>query len=331
MNQVIVSDSNRTPIIQIATWFCLVTSLLAFLTHATIKFYVFRSLKVESGFVLISLVFCIAQSIAVILQTEHGFGKPMTTLSNYDIQSELKSEYAATILLIASLGFSKLAVIAFVQNLTPSQLHQKINLGVGISASLWLLCSVLVATFQCPMPHPWDKTLDRCIDRFSWWNAVSILNIVTEIAIVTLELGITAQLHIARQKKAVVMSIFACRLLVFIGAAIQLAFVFHENRNPSMKHDLTLGFWRSTICNQIVQCLAIVTTCLPYTKIFMEGFESGLMRLDDLRRRGEHITKDDSRREYQLMDVSRSTRDNTINVSKSWAVQVEPAKCASSS
>jgi hypothetical protein len=47
----------------------------------------------------------------------------------------------------------------------------------------------------------------------SWWNALSILNIVTEAAIVTLELGIIAHIQIARQRKASVMGIFACRLL----------------------------------------------------------------------------------------------------------------------
>lgn len=56
MNQVILSDQNRTPIIQIVTWFCLATSALAFLTHASIKLYIFRSLRIESGFVLASLV-----------------------------------------------------------------------------------------------------------------------------------------------------------------------------------------------------------------------------------------------------------------------------------
>lgn len=56
LDQVIVSDLNRTPIVQIVIWLCLVTSLLAFLAHAGIKFYVFRSLRAESGFVLTSLV-----------------------------------------------------------------------------------------------------------------------------------------------------------------------------------------------------------------------------------------------------------------------------------
>jgi hypothetical protein len=75
----------------------------------------------------------------------------------------------------------------------------------------------------------------------------------------------------------------------------------------------------------------------------MEGFESGLMRLDDLRRRGEHTSKDDSKG-YQLMDISRSGersqrsarsanaalgRERSIQVSKSWNVQIEPANSGS--
>lgn len=56
LDQVILSDSNRTPIVQIIVWFCLATSVLAFVLHAGIKLYVFRSLSTESGFLLTSLV-----------------------------------------------------------------------------------------------------------------------------------------------------------------------------------------------------------------------------------------------------------------------------------
>ncbi|KAA8616874.1 hypothetical protein A1F94_007522 [Pyrenophora tritici-repentis] len=345
MNQVIVSDLNRTPIVQIITWFTLATSLLAFFTHAAIKFYVFRSLTTESWFVLVSLVFCVAQSAAVSLQAHYGFGTPMASLSDYQIESNLKasfltsemSEYSAMILLIVSLGFSKLAVVAFVHHLTPSTFHRKINFGILAIVCLWLICSVLVAIFECRPPRAWDRRLGQCLDRSTWWNAVSICNIVTELAIVAIELGITAQLHVKRQRKVTVMTLFSCRLLVLVAAAIQLGFFNQETQDVALREDLTLGYWRSSICNQIVQCLAIVTTCLPYTKLFMEGFESGLMRLDDLRRRGEHTTKEDSKG-YQLMDMSRSgpseqsggsrsipNRSRSIQVSTSWAVKVEPA------
>jgi hypothetical protein len=56
LNQVTVSDTNLTPIIQIVTWFCLATSLLAFLTHVGIRFYLFRALKIETWLVLLALV-----------------------------------------------------------------------------------------------------------------------------------------------------------------------------------------------------------------------------------------------------------------------------------
>ncbi|KAF2819496.1 hypothetical protein CC86DRAFT_471952 [Ophiobolus disseminans] len=332
-DQVILSDSNRTPIVQILTWFTLVTSILAFVTHAGIKFYVFRTLTIESWLVLLSLVFCIAQSIAVTVQAEFGFGKPMLTLSDHTVASNLKSEYAATILFIISLGFSKLAVIAFVHHLTPSELHRKINWSVMTLVSLWTFCSVWVAAFECRVPHPWDRRLDKCNDRLIWWNIVASLNIATEVAIVTLELGITAQLRVTRQRKVSVMSIFACRLLVLVAVAVQIAFFNQESKDVALKDDLTLGYWRSAICNQIVQCLAIVTTCLPYTKLFMEGFESGLMGLDDSRRRGEYASKDDSKG-YQLMDVSRSGhsgKSRNIQVSKSWDVQTELVTSTSSS
>lgn len=128
-----------------------------------------------------------------------------------------------------SLGFSKLAIMAFVHNLTPSKLHRKINYGVGALACLWVLCAVLIAAFQCRIPRTWDRTQAQCADRvsqvrvtvrtnsdchkFVWWNAISVFNIITEVAIVALELGITAQLQINRQRKASIMSLFACRVL----------------------------------------------------------------------------------------------------------------------
>jgi hypothetical protein len=46
-NQVIVSDTNRTPVVQIITWIALVTSVLAFFAHAGLKLYTSKSLSLE--------------------------------------------------------------------------------------------------------------------------------------------------------------------------------------------------------------------------------------------------------------------------------------------
>jgi hypothetical protein len=103
--QVVISDWNRTPVVQILTWFTLITSVLAFCAHAGIKFYVYRALTLESWFVLAALVsqklqkstctdvrqvFCTSQSIAVTMQAQYGFGKPMRTLSDSHVALSLK-------------------------------------------------------------------------------------------------------------------------------------------------------------------------------------------------------------------------------------------------
>jgi hypothetical protein len=51
------------------------------------------------------------------------------------------------------------------------------------------------------------------LEQISWWNALSVLSVVNEAAIVALELGIIAHIQLTRQRKASIMSIFACRLL----------------------------------------------------------------------------------------------------------------------
>lgn len=50
--------------------------------------------------------------------------------------------------------------------------------------------------------------------------------------------------------------------------------------------DPTFDLWPSWVCIQLVQALAIITTCIPYLKPFMDSLESGGYRADDQRRRG---------------------------------------------
>lgn len=55
-NQVIVSDTNRTPIVQIITWIALTTSVCAFVAHAGLKLYISESLSLEIAAGILALV-----------------------------------------------------------------------------------------------------------------------------------------------------------------------------------------------------------------------------------------------------------------------------------
>lgn len=50
--------------------------------------------------------------------------------------------------------------------------------------------------------------------------------------------------------------------------------------------DPTFNTWPVVLCAEIVQCSSTVTACIPYLKPFLESLQSGMIRSDDLKRRG---------------------------------------------
>ena len=71
-----------------------------------------------------------------------------------------------------------------------------------------------------------------------------------------------------------------CRVLGVI--VVQLVY---QNRADGT-NDRTFKMWPVVILAQTVQSLSIITACIPCLKPFLESLESGMLRIDDLRRRG---------------------------------------------
>jgi hypothetical protein len=62
--------------------------------------------------------------------------------------------------------------------------------------------------------------------------------------------------------------------------------IYYSNKSLN-SNDPTFTMWQAVVAMQIVQCLSIVTACVPYLKPFLDSLESGQLRADDLRRRGK--------------------------------------------
>jgi len=121
---------------------------------------------------------------------------------------------------------------------------------------------------------------------------------------------------------------------VSIAIVIHLVFLHRDSTGP-YQEDISLGYWRSVVCQQAVQCLSIVTTSLPYAKMFMTSLDSGMIRIDDARRRGEDYSKDSNVRSYELLGISsdgtrqtqhpgrglEATSDTGIRQTKTWTVE----------
>lgn len=62
--------------------------------------------------------------------------------------------------------------------------------------------------------------------------------------------------------------------------------IYYSNK-ATASEDLTFSIWEVSIAAQLVQCLAILTVCVPNFKPFLDSLESGQIRVDDLRRQGK--------------------------------------------
>lgn len=52
-------------------------------------------------------------------------------------------------------------------------------------------------------------------------------------------------------------------------------------------HDLTFDIWPVTICTQTIQCMSILSFCFLYLKPLFKILDSGFIRSDEFRRKGQ--------------------------------------------
>lgn len=83
------------------------------------------------------------------------------------------------------------------------------------------------------------------------------------------------------------MLVFALR--IFVVAAIVIELIFRDRAGQAL--DQTFASWPVVVCTLFVQCLSIIFACVPYLRPFFGALESGMIRMDDTRRREGRTTR----------------------------------------
>ena len=126
-------------------------------------------------------LFAIGQSIAVSIEAGHGYGSASSPLDGPQAVANLKviliyvhwivlrlscsqSEYAASLLYVASLSFAKASVLALIRTLTPIQSHRRAAYALASIILLWCIIGILGTTFLCHLPRPWNYLDGQCAD-----------------------------------------------------------------------------------------------------------------------------------------------------------------------
>lgn len=84
-----------------------------------------------------------------------------------------------------------------------------------------------------------------------------------------------------------------------VATAVQMAYIDgFTSENP------TRDLWKWTLVAQVVQCITILTSCVPYLRPLLESIPSGLYGSDEIRRRGTPSELGYSRKKYGSYQLS---------------------------
>ncbi|KAL1653039.1 hypothetical protein SLS61_004285 [Didymella pomorum] len=141
--------------------------------------------------------------------------------------------------------------------------------------------------------------------KIAFWQGMSVINMLTDLALILFPVHVIVTLQMSMAKKVTILTFFGARSLDVVATAIQMAYIDgFSSANP------TRDLWKWTLVTQIIECITILTSCVPYLRPLLESIPSGLYGSDEIRRRGTPSEVGYSRRKggsYQLSSTDSKT------------------------
>ncbi|KIL85461.1 hypothetical protein FAVG1_11419 [Fusarium avenaceum] len=268
--------ANKAPIVRAMTALLMVITILAATLRIATRLTIVGSLSLDDGLVIASTVLAVIQSIIVIFEGSAGLGI-RHRLHADQVSLILKNQYASDILFITVIYLAKISATRTMWNMAPRE-RKRLILITEAFISAWALCSILVTIFQCSLPKPWDYMYGTCFNRGIFWTVVDMLNIATDILITGILIDMFKSLQTPRSKKVLVIAAFGCRMLI---TPVIISHIYYLRRATELGNPI-FDMWIPAVVVQIIQCLSILVTCVPFLKPLMDSLETGQMNAGEV-------------------------------------------------
>ncbi|KAI1409847.1 hypothetical protein F5Y13DRAFT_169053 [Hypoxylon sp. FL1857] len=169
-----------------------------------------NTLLLADYLIIFALFLYIPFCVALALCTNSGLGKHALFVTDprllqiYFISSEVI--YSVVIVVI------KWSIAAFYQRIFPQKWFRWALLGVTLFMGAWMFTTVFAISFQCiPIEYNWDTTIPggHCINIGQLALATSILNVITDVAILVLPLPLVWKLNVTPKRRQGLIFLFA--------------------------------------------------------------------------------------------------------------------------
>ncbi|OAA39933.1 hypothetical protein ISF_09835 [Cordyceps fumosorosea ARSEF 2679] len=278
----LVTDNNKSPLIQILAWMFLVIAVLACVARTGTKLYMVKRLKAEDWFAIVATIAACGQYIAQVAGGYQGLGKHVADLTPDRVNGALKGQYASDVFFIASLFCAKIATAMMTTSISQRS-HRRIIQAIELLIALWAVTGILVVLFQCQLPSPWFYIERKCIQRVAFWTCFSVVNIITDLLLIGIMVENVRRIQTSWSKKVLVICVFGSRILVTPAIIAQIVYL----PRGLAAADATFVSWELAVITAVVTCTSILAICVPNLKPFLDSLESGQIRVDDLRRQGK--------------------------------------------
>ncbi|EMR66548.1 putative integral membrane protein [Eutypa lata UCREL1] len=265
-------------------------------------------ISLDDSFVLVSLLFTILSIVVNYQQIQHGltYHKWDILYDNYNIGYPAYA-IAGTCTYALGVGFAKLSILLFYLRLSPQQWFCNFVYGLIGTVSCYSLIYVFLNIFPCrPVAAAWDLTIEqsKCIDPWNAYYALSILNILMDVATLVLPVPVVAALRMPIRQKISLILLFATGIL---RTALIPSLITTRDRPWDVTEDYVFSYLEA---NAGIIC-ASVPALKPFFLRFMPAFIASHMT-----ERGRNASKSKAsyaqQRSFGLASVAEQNRQRRM-------------------
>ncbi|KAK8033993.1 hypothetical protein PG993_008988 [Apiospora rasikravindrae] len=276
-----------------------------------------KRIKLDDYFVMLAMICAIIAFILTLQQLNHGL--------SYHKWDVLWDEYANGYALYAvietcfytlSVGFAKLSILCFYLQLSPEEWFRWSTIGLIGAVTVFSITYACVNLFPCqPVAASWNFNIEgaTCVDTWGGYLALSILNILIDVATLSIPVPILLPLQITVRQKISLIALFGA------GAVVCAITIARASIIPSLKASLDRP-WDVTIDYQLAfleMNIGIVCASVPALKPFFIRYLPSLVSSHLSKGRGPTTP---TPRMYHLNTVVETNRQRRRMQSRSYAL-----------
>lgn len=294
----------------------LVLTALAARTYASFQRRIIQEDDLLFG---VLVVVAILQAVVVLIQVHFGWGVRVGFGDSIDYRM-LKAGYAAEIISILVLGLSKVSTCLFYEALF-SKTQRHFARAILVTVVIWMTMSIVLLAVRCTR-NPWaDISEAQCSSLFPRWQAITALDIITEVFLFMYSGLAVHRVKISMQKKLVVFLALESRVLLIPLAAIRLHFIKAQITSPT---PILIGAF-ATVTTEMYLATSVLCLVSAFLKSFLAAYEdsNGISYTDGHSGSGSKSRKGTSNTITQR-SRSRSRFSATVDRLRGWEREEDP-------